>query len=141
MVWPTRKQAGLDAADKKSFGKGVFRKCEGCGETLPAEEFVENFEVCPPCGHHHKLTAPRWRELLLDGGKLDEWDPHLAPSDPLRFSDGKAYPERVATAQKTAGATEALEIGRANVEGQPIAYGAFLFSFMGGSMGSVVGEK
>jgi acetyl-CoA carboxylase carboxyl transferase subunit beta len=141
MTWPTRKPGGLDASEKKSFGKGVFRKCEGCVETLPAEAFYENFEVCPQCGHHHKLQAARWRELLLDEARVEEWDAHLAPTDPLEFSDGKAYPERVAAAQRASGAKEAVEIGRSKIDAMPIAYGAFLFPFMGGSMGSVVGEK
>jgi acetyl-CoA carboxylase carboxyl transferase subunit beta len=141
MTFPTRKPADYDASEKRSIGKGVFRKCDGCGETLAAERMVANFEVCPQCGHHHKLAAPRWRDLLLDDGHLDEWDSHLAPSDPLGFSDGKTYPERVASAQRSSKAKEAMEIGRARIDGQAIAYGAFLFAFMGGSMGSVVGEK
>jgi acetyl-CoA carboxylase carboxyl transferase subunit beta len=141
VTWPTRKPAGLDASEKKSFGKGIFRKCDGCGETLPAEQFIANFEVCPRCDQHHKLGAARWRDLLLDDGQLEEWDAHLEPTDPLRFTDGKPYPERVQLAQKSARAKEAVEIGQASIEGMQIAYGSFLFSFMGGSMGSVVGEK
>jgi acetyl-CoA carboxylase carboxyl transferase subunit beta len=141
MPWPTRKQAGLDASEKRTYGKGVFRKCDGCGETMTAERLAQNFEVCPQCGHHHKLSGAGWRELLLDGGALEEWDSHLEPTDPLCFADGKTYPERVAAAQKSARAKEAIEIGAARIEGVPIAWGSFLFSFMGGSMGSVVGEK
>ena len=150
MTWPDKKSPDLDASEKRSLGKGVFRKCDGCGETLTAEALQQGFEVCPSCGHHHKLSAPRWRELLLDpdapaqGGsavRFDEWDAHLEPSDPLGFTDGKPYVERIKSAQKGARAKEAVEIGRARIEGRAIAYGAFLFSFMGGSMGSVVGEK
>jgi acetyl-CoA carboxylase carboxyl transferase subunit beta len=140
-TWPDKKAPDLDASAKKTLGKGVFRKCDGCGETLTAAALHASFEVCPSCGHHHKLSAPRWRDLLLDDGRLDEWDAHLEPSDPLEFSDGKAYRERVASAQKSSKAKEAIEIGRAAMVQRPIAYGAFLFAFMGGSMGSVVGEK
>jgi acetyl-CoA carboxylase carboxyl transferase subunit beta len=139
--WPDKKPGGLDAHEKTSFGKGVFRKCDGCGETMPAEALVHNFEVCPHCGQHHKLLAPRWRELLLDDARLDEWDAHLTPTDPLAFTDGKPYPERVATSQKNTRAKEAIETGKATMDGTAVAYGAFLFNFMGGSMGSVVGEK
>jgi acetyl-CoA carboxylase carboxyl transferase subunit beta len=139
--WPTRKQAGLDAHEKKSIGKGVFRKCNGCGETISAERMADNFEVCPLCGRHHKLGSQRWRDLLLDDGQLDEWSPELSPADPLEFTDGRTYTERIASAQKSARSKDAIEIGRAHLEGTPIAYGAFLFAFMGGSMGSVVGEK
>jgi acetyl-CoA carboxylase carboxyl transferase subunit beta len=139
--WPHRKPGGLDASEKTSFGKGVFRKCDGCGETMPSEALEHNFEVCPHCGKHHKLHVSRWRELLLDDGKLEEWDPLLEPADPLSFIDGKPYPERVASYQKVARVKEGIETGRARIEGTPIAYGAFVFGFMGGSMGSVVGEK
>ncbi len=141
MTWPDKKTPDLDASEKRTLGKGVFRKCDGCGETLTAEALHASYEVCPSCGHHHKLSSQRWRELLLDDGRLDEWDAHLEPSDPLGFSDGKAYVERIHSAQRSSHAREAVEIGRAHLEGRPIAYGAFLFAFMGGSMGSVVGEK
>jgi acetyl-CoA carboxylase carboxyl transferase subunit beta len=141
MSFPTRKQAEYDASEKRSIAKGVFRKCDACGVTLAAEAFYANFEVCPECGKHHKLSAPRWRDLLLDEGALEEWDAHLEPADPLQFTDGKPYPERVLAAQRSSKAKEAIEIGRARMDGHAIAYGAFLFGFMGGSMGSVVGEK
>ena len=141
MSFPTRKPADNDASEKKSFGKGVFRKCDGCDETMSAEVLAKSFEVCPQCGRHHKLAPSQWRALLLDDGALDEWDAHLEPTDPLEFTDGRGYPERVFSAQRASRAKEAIEIGRARLEGRPIAYGAFLFGFMGGSMGSVVGEK
>jgi acetyl-CoA carboxylase carboxyl transferase subunit beta len=139
--WPLKKPHDLDASEKKTLGKGVFRKCDGCGETLTVEALHISFEVCPSCGQHHKLSAPRWRDLLLDDGRLDEWDAHLEPADPLQFADGKPYVERVQSAQRSSKAREAIEIGRARMGGRAIAYGAFLFAFMGGSMGSVVGEK
>lgn len=145
MTWTSKMPPGLEGAEKRSIGKGVFRKCDGCGETRPAEDFSRNFEVCPKCGQHHKLSAGRWRELLLDalpeGGHLEEWDAHLLPADPLRFTDDRSYPERIQSAQKSSRANEAIEIGRASICDLPCAYGAFLFAFMGGSMGSVVGEK
>jgi acetyl-CoA carboxylase carboxyl transferase subunit beta len=141
MPWPDKKPASLDASEKTSFGKGIFRKCDGCSETLTAEALEKNFEVCPQCGRHHKLAASGWRELILDQGELEEWDAHLEPTDPLNFTDGKPYPGRVASSQKSTGAKEAIETGKGAIEGIPIAYGAFIFNFMGGSMGSVVGEK
>ena len=141
MTWPTKKPAGLDASEKTSFGQGVFRKCDGCGETVTAEALEQNSEVCPQCGRHHKLGIAGWRDLILDDGKLEEWDAHLEPTDPLGFTDGRTYPERVATSQKSTRSKEAIETGRGDLDGIPVAYGAFIFKFMGGSMGSVVGEK
>jgi acetyl-CoA carboxylase carboxyl transferase subunit beta len=141
MPWPDKKPAGLDASEKTSFGKGVFRKCDGCSETLPAEAFEQNFEVCPQCGRHHKLGTAAWRNLILDDGELEVWDAHLEPTDPLGFTDGKSYPDRVAASQKNTRAKEAIETGKGTIDGTPVAYGAFIFTFMGGSMGSVVGEK
>ncbi|HKQ69495.1 MAG TPA: acetyl-CoA carboxylase, carboxyltransferase subunit beta [Polyangiaceae bacterium] len=139
MAWPTKNPP--QAQGKKTLGKGVFRKCDGCGDTHPAQALIDRFEVCPSCGHHHRLGVDGWRRLLLDDGVLDEWDDHLRPTDPLGFSDGKRYQDRVAAAQKATRATEAVETGRGVIEGRPVAYGAYNFAFMGGSMGSVVGEK
>lgn len=141
MDWPEKKPPEGDAAEKKTIGKGVFRKCDGCGETLPSDAFANNFEVCPQCGRHHKLATAGWRKLLLDDGALEEWDAHLAPVDPIEFVDVKSYPERVASAQKATRANDAIQIGAGRIRDRKIAWGAFIYAFMGGSMGSVVGEK
>ena len=141
MPWPEKKSPELDASDKTSLGKGVFVKCDGCGDTMPAEARAARFEVCPRCEHHHKLSAKRWRDLLLDDGRLEAWLPDLSPVDPLEFSDGKPYTERITKSQAATGARDAIEVGRGAVNGIPLAYGSFLFAFMGGSMGSVVGDK
>lgn len=141
MAWPEKTLPTTDASEKRTLGAGVFRRCDGCGQTLAAGELEAAFEVCPACGQHHKLDADGWRRLLLDDGVLEAWDAHLAPSDPLGFSDGKSYKDRTAAAQKKSRSREAIEIGRATLSGRSIAYGAFVFAFMGGSMGSVVGEK
>jgi acetyl-CoA carboxylase carboxyl transferase subunit beta len=140
MTWPHPRHVSESVA-KKSIAEGLFRNCDGCGLIVEADVLTANFEVCGKCGHHHKLSPKRWRDLLLDAGKLDEWDSNLVACDPLEFSDGKSYPQRLASAQKNTGAKDAIETGLATLDGRPIAYGAFLFPFMGGSMGSVVGEK
>jgi acetyl-CoA carboxylase carboxyl transferase subunit beta len=119
----------------------VFRKCDRCDETLEALVLKSNFEVCPLCGHHHKLSADGWRELLLDDGVIDVWAANLRACDPLGFVDGKSYPDRLAAAQRSSGATESVEVGSATLDNIPIAFGMFLFAFLGGSMGSVAGEK
>src|SRR6185369_11266042 len=141
MSWPEKNSPNTDASEKRSLGVGVFRRCDGCGETLTAGELAAAFEVCPLCGQHHKLDAGGWRRLLLDEGALEPWDEHLAPGDPMRFTDGKSYKDRVVQSQKKAQARESVEIGRGRIEDRPVAWGAFVFAFMGGSMGSVAGEK
>ena len=141
MTWPEKTLPTTDASEKRSLGAGVFRRCDGCAHTHDAAELARTFEVCSQCGHHHKLDADGWRRLLLDDGELAQWDDHLVPNDPLRFSDGKSYRDRVAALHKKSRSKEAIEIGRARLDGRDIAYGAFVFAFMGGSMGSVVGEK
>ncbi len=138
---PARKPAGLDASLKQSFGKGVFRKCDGCGETLTAERLAATFEVCEHCGRHHKLSTRRWLELLLDEGSFHAWDADLVPTDPLGFEDGKRYPDRISAAQKKSGWKDAICTGHGTMFDRPVAFGVFIFEFLGGSMGSVVGEK
>jgi acetyl-CoA carboxylase carboxyl transferase subunit beta len=108
---------------------------------LTAEDLALNWHVCPSCGFHHRMGRDEWRRLLLDDAQLDRWDEHIAPSDPLQFHDGKRYSDRLERARQTTGATEAVEIGRARLDSHPVAYGCFAFAFMGGSMGSVVGER
>ncbi|MCU0658174.1 MAG: acetyl-CoA carboxylase, carboxyltransferase subunit beta [Polyangiaceae bacterium] len=140
--WPSKNPPQGDAEQKRSVGKGVFRKCDGCGETLESSQLTRNFEVCPLCQHHHRLGAAGWQALLLDGGALREtWDDELAAGDPLRFSDGRPYQDRLTSARRGAGARDAFLSGQGTIQGEEAALGLFLFSFMGGSMGSVVGEK
>ncbi len=141
MSWPEKTSPTLDASEKRTLGEGIFKKCDGCGTTLTAADLASSFEVCPACGHHHVLAVEGWRRLLLDDGVLHAWDDGLVPGDPLKFADGKTYPDRVAIAQKRSGSRESVEIGKARLLGREIAYGAFNFAFMGGSMGSVAGEK
>ena len=141
MGWPEKTTPRTDGSEKRPLGVGVFRRCEACGNTLTAAELNESFEVCPGCGHHHKLDAAGWRRLLLDAGTYDPWDDHLRPEDPLGFNDGRSYRDRVALSTKKSAETESVEVGHASIDGCRIAFGAFAFSFMGGSMGSVAGEK
>ena len=140
MGLPDRRPAKGMAEGKRTLGKGVFRKCEGCGATLNSERLTENWEVCPDCGHHHRLGGDRWKALLVDAGSFVPWETKLRSVDLLGFTDGKTYKERLSSAEERSGEAEAFEVGAGTVDGIPIAYGGFLFNFMGGSMGSVVGE-
>ena len=141
MTLPERTPAQSTSAEKRSVGKGLFSKCAGCGVVFTAEESAVNWHVCKSCGHHHPMTASEWRSFLLDDARLDVWDDHIAPADPLKFTDGKAYPDRIIRAKRNTQSSEAIEIGLGRVQGLRVAYGCFIFGFMGGSMGSVVGER
>jgi acetyl-CoA carboxylase carboxyl transferase subunit beta len=138
---PERTPAQSTNAEKRSVGRGLFRKCAGCGAVSTVEELEVRFLVCGSCGHHHPMPVDDWARLLLDDAALEAWDEHIAPADPLEFDDGKPYPERLARARRNTGMTEAIRIGRASIDAQSIAFGCFAFGFMGGSMGSVVGER
>ena len=131
----------VEAAEKKTLGRGVFRRCDNCGETLKAREFTDNLEVCPACGHHFRLSAEGWVELLLDPGSFEEHDATLASADPLGFVDSKPYPERVRASRRKSGVDDAFLAGSGRLLGRPVQLGVFIYRFMGGSMGSVVGEK
>lgn len=141
MALPERNPTQTDSAEKRSVGRGLFKKCSGCGSVLTTPDFAARLHVCPSCGHHHPMSVHEWRTLLLDDGALELWDDHILPADPLEFVDDKPYPERLARVQKTTGVSEAIEVGRGRMNELPVAYGCFNFSFMGGSMGSVVGER
>ena len=141
MSLPEKTRPQTDASAKRSVGKGVFVKCDSCGHLLDSAELARGFGVCPACGHHHRIGPGAWRALLLDDDALDTWDDGLSPVDPLEFSDGRPYPARVEAARRTTGEREAVLTGAGALGGVPVAFGLFVFGFMGGSMGSVVGEK
>jgi acetyl-CoA carboxylase carboxyl transferase subunit beta len=133
-------KAGVDASEKKTLGEGLFRKCEACGDAVKKEDFDRNLEVCPACEFHFHLSAERWIELLADAGTWTALDTELSAGDPLHFADSKSYPERIDLARASTGVNDAILAGTAQIDGRPIQLGVFVFRFMGGSMGSVVGE-
>ncbi|MBW2459789.1 MAG: acetyl-CoA carboxylase carboxyl transferase subunit beta, partial [Deltaproteobacteria bacterium] len=131
--WPEKTGPSTHGSEKRTLGKGVFKLCGGCGATHKSEELEGRFGVCPQCGHHHRLPAAAWHRLVLDEGRLDRWADGLMPCDPLEFSDKKPYAERIIASQKKSGFTEAMDIGGARLDGRAIAFGCFVFEFMGGS--------
>ncbi len=133
-------KAGVDAVEKKTLGEGLFRKCDACGDAVKKEDFERNLEVCPACGFHFHLTAEQWIRFFADEGTWTALDTELMAGDPLEFVDTKAYPERVKVARALTGVNDAIVAGTAQIDGRPVQLGVFAFRFMGGSMGSVVGE-
>ncbi|MEM9729981.1 MAG: acetyl-CoA carboxylase, carboxyltransferase subunit beta [Myxococcota bacterium] len=133
-------KAGVDASEKKTLGEGLFRKCDACGDAIKKDDLARNFEVCPSCGFHFHLAAEQWIELIADQGSWTAQDTELRAGDPLEFVDSKAYPARLDAAAESTGVQDAILAGEATLDGRPVQLGVFVFRFMGGSMGSVVGE-
>ncbi len=124
--------------ERRDIPADAWEKCESCGHVDLREKFDRALSVCPECGMHKRFAAEEYIELLTDDGSWKELFAELRSADPLEFEH---YPDRVAAAQKKTGASDAIYTGLAKLEGQPLHLGVMNFRFMGGSMGSVVGEK
>ncbi|MGD2045009.1 MAG: acetyl-CoA carboxylase, carboxyltransferase subunit beta [Gemmatimonadota bacterium] len=140
MAWFRKDKKPLTATDRRDVPTDVFDKCQGCGEILYRERLAQNLNVCPNCGHHIRISADAYLSILLDKGTFKELDTNLRAADPLEFTDLKPYPERIAAAEAK-GKSEAVITGTGEIDGIAIAIAVMDFGFIGGSMGSVVGEK
>jgi acetyl-CoA carboxylase carboxyl transferase subunit beta len=129
------------AAGKGKVPEGVWEKCSGCGAVLYRPELERNLMVCPKCSHHHYISARDRLASLFDENSAQELWANLEPTDPLKFRDSKKYRDRVVAAQKSTGEKDALVTMSGKLKGRPLMAAAFEFAYMGGSMGSVVGEK
>lgn len=119
----------------------LWLKCKSCNEMIYRKVVERNFEVCPKCNYHFQIPARKRIECLVDPGSFMEYDADLTPTDPLEFKDSKKYPHRLKESQETTGQKDAVICGEGTFEGERAMIGVFEFNFMGGSMGSVVGEK
>ncbi len=126
---------------KKSVPEGLWTKCPKCEATLYRSEVARNEEVCPKCQHHMRLGGRQRLHVFLDKGSFKETAANISPVDALKFKDIKRYKDRISAAQKSTGEKDALITGVGTINGLEIVAAAFEFKFMGGSMGSVVGEK
>ena len=140
MAWWNRDKKPLKAQDRRDVPTDVFEKCKGCGEILYRERLAQNLNVCPSCGYHLQISAEAYLSILLDSDTFEELDEELRAADPLRFSDLKPYAGRIAAAEAK-GQSEAVLTGTGRIEGIDVAIAVMDFDFIGGSMGSVVGEK
>ncbi len=121
--------------------EGLWVKCDSCGEILYRADLEKNLNVCPACAFHMTMPARARLAALLDGGVFAEHDQSLEPLDPLGFSDSKKYKDRLRVTRKNLGENDAFVGGLGKIDGVQVSVGCFVFEFMGGSMGSVVGEK
>ena len=131
----------IEGGNKRGVPEGLWAKCPGCSAILYRAEMERNLDVCPKCGYHNRVSARRRLEIFLDQDTGEEIAADLVPTDPLKFKDSKKYKDRISQAQKSSGEKEALVAMRGQLQGMDLVALAFEFNFMGGSMGSVVGEK
>ena len=129
------------ATSKGKVPEGLWEKCDGCGAVLYRPELERNLMVCPKCSHHHSMRARARLTAFLDEGSGEELFAALEPTDPLKFRDSKKYRDRIVAAQKQTGEKDALIAMSGTLKSNPLVAVAFDFEYMGGSMGSVVGEK
>lgn len=122
-------------------GDGLWSKCPECGLVVYRKDLVANASVCKGCGHHNRIDSEERIALIADPGSFEALDSSLAPTDPLAFKDRRSYADRIQDSQKSTGLRDAVVTGLCRTSGLPLALGVMDFRFMGGSMGSVVGEK
>ncbi len=134
-------QIRTEGGNKKTVPEGLWAKCPGCNGVLYRAELERNLDVCPKCGQHMRIGARRRLEAFLDPEPRIEIGSHVLPMDALKFRDSKKYKDRLSAAQKSTDETDALIAMMGQVNGVPLVAAAFEFRFMGGSMGSVVGER
>ena len=140
MAW-FKKSKELRAEKKIKIPEGLWVKCDSCKEIIYKKEIDKNLKICPKCNYHFRISARERINLLVDEGSFVEMDAGLASNDPLNFKDKIPYMDRLEENRKKSGLEEAAISGEAMVEGKPVIMVILDFSFMGGSMGSVVGEK
>ncbi|WP_394906821.1 acetyl-CoA carboxylase, carboxyltransferase subunit beta [uncultured Mesonia sp.] len=142
MAWFKRTKKGIQTAteDKKDVPKGLWYKSP-TGKIVDAEELARNFYVSPEDGYHVRIGSKEYFEILFDDNKFKELDANLTSKDPLKFEDKKKYPDRIQEAEKKTGLKDAIRVGVGKSKGKDLVVACMDFSFVGGSMGSVVGEK
>jgi acetyl-CoA carboxylase carboxyl transferase subunit beta len=142
MSWLTQAAKGIKAlADKKEIPDNLWSKCPSCGDVLYHRELERNYFVCASCGHHLPFSTEQYIQLLIDEGSWHETHRGITSTDALKFKDSKRYRDRIKASRQKTGKEDAIITGRGEVEQIPVVIGVLDFSFMGGSMGSVVGEK
>jgi acetyl-CoA carboxylase carboxyl transferase subunit beta len=122
-------------------GDGLWSKCPECGQVVYRKDLLANASVCASCGHHNRIDSAERIRQIVDEGSFEALDSDLSPTDPLAFKDRRSYADRIRDSQNATGLRDAVVTGLGRLEGMPLALGVMDFRFMGGSMGSVVGEK
>ena len=143
MSWFSRKKEGITTStkDKKETPEGLWQKCSNCKTVFTIEDISKNFWVCDRCSNHEKIGSAQYFQILFDNNEFTELDADLVSGDPLEFVDTKKYVDRVAATQKATGLKDAVRTAAGKLDGENFVVACMDFSFIGGSMGSVMGEK
>ena len=138
---PKIKRKDTSAERKTNLPEGLWSKCPSCDAVLYATDLEKNVNVCPKCGHHNRINARARIDLLLDAEGRVEIGGEVLPTDPLKFKDSRRYTERLSDAARSTGETDSLVVMQGSLKSVPVVLTVFEFNFMGGSMGSVLGER
>jgi len=143
MSWFKRSKEGITTStkEKKETPEGLWSKCSNCKTIYSANDLEKSFYVCERCNHHERIGSKEYFEILFDDAEFKELNAKLTSGDPLKFEDTKKYTDRVAATQKKSGLKDAIRTAKGKVNGEDLIVAAMDFSFIGGSMGSVMGEK
>jgi len=143
MGWFKRMKEGITTStkDKKETPEGLWYKCPKCNTVVSTEEHEDNIWVCSECDYHDRIGSQEYFGLLFDNGKYTEFNRSMSSADPLKFVDTKKYTDRIKSSQKKTGLKDAIRTAHGNMNGKKVVIAAMDFKFIGGSMGSVVGEK
>ncbi len=141
MDWFKRKKEALKPAEKKEIPDGLWVKCENCGEVIYKKELEKRMHVCPKCDYHFRIGSAEYISILFDENSFKEFNQNMQAEDPLHFKDSKKYSDKYKATVKKTNMNEAVVTGTGTIEGHPVVMALMDFKFLGGSMGSVVGEK
>jgi acetyl-CoA carboxylase carboxyl transferase subunit beta len=142
MSWFNRSKENISPdTQKKDLPDGLWEKCESCGEIIHKKQLEQNLWTCIKCGYHFRIGSREYIDILLDKGSFREMDKKMRSGDPLQFTDTKKYSSRILDTMKKSGLNDAVKTGIGKLENTEIGFGCMDFKFIGGSMGSVVGEK
>ena len=143
MGWFQRNTEGIKTKsdERKEMPEGAWYKCPSCKTVVSSQDHENSLFVCGHCGHHERIGSEEYFNILFDDGKCRKLAPKMSSLDPLEFTDSKPYPDRLEAAKKKTGLNDALSVAVGDLNGSPVVIACMDFSFIGGSMGSVVGEK
>lgn len=143
MGWFKRSKEGITTStkEKRETPEGLWEKCSNCKTIFSMDDLRNNFYVCDRCNHHERIGSEQYFEILFDEGKYKELNPRMSSADPLKFTDTKKYSERIKQSQEKTGLKDAIRTAIGEIDGHEIVIAAMDFKFIGGSMGSVMGEK